>query len=208
MCWRPLLGVPKARAEATCRAMLQPFVVDPSNRGLAYDRNRTRRALERAGVGESSPARELALTPAAGAARLPARAIAEEAVRGLSRCAVFDPSLNAWHVNLPALRASLGDRVAFNEGARTPASRSEWDCREGSPTALAVVARCARSHSLSPPSSAWSIVTSTVSGAEYRPPSASLDSLYDALVAGRGAPPPALHACEVGAAAGRVHRPL
>lgn len=51
---RPLLGVPKSRLEATCRAVGQAWIEDPSNQAEAFTRVRLRKLLgdlEAAGVG-------------------------------------------------------------------------------------------------------------------------------------------------------------
>ena len=43
---RPFLSIPKCRLVETCSARGIPFVLDPSNTDLQYDRNRVRRAIQ------------------------------------------------------------------------------------------------------------------------------------------------------------------
>jgi tRNA(Ile)-lysidine synthase len=71
---RPLLDVPKARLVATCRALGQPWIDDPSNADPRFDRARARAALAGAG---------LAADTLADLADRMARA--DEAIAGLTR---------------------------------------------------------------------------------------------------------------------------
>lgn len=64
--YRPLLGIPKRRLEATCAARGVAYVVDPSNADLRYDRVRIRSVaggLERAAAARWPTARWSALGP-------------------------------------------------------------------------------------------------------------------------------------------------
>jgi tRNA(Ile)-lysidine synthase len=105
---RPLLAIPRARLEATLRAMGQPWIDDPSNRDPAYARVRLRQAqsvLAASGLG----AERLAET----AARLGrARRALEGAVAALLAAAVVIHPAGFARVDAAAL-AAAPDEVAL-----------------------------------------------------------------------------------------------
>lgn len=107
---RPLLGVTKARLEATLRARGQAWVVDPSNANPAFERVRTRALIEHLGHQGVSPER---LAGAAhGAGRLVQ--ILDRAVAAFAQTAVTDRLGGGFTVDAEAFRTlpqTLRERV-------------------------------------------------------------------------------------------------
>jgi tRNA(Ile)-lysidine synthase len=107
---RPLLGLPKARLEATLRARGLSWVEDPSNRDPAQARARLRRLMPGLAREGLTAARLAATARHLGGAR---SALERELARLLVRVATLDPAGFAWldPAPLAAAPAELGRRA-------------------------------------------------------------------------------------------------